>query len=231
VSNDPINDFIIRMRREADAADFAALAERAIPRRRQRHGLLVLLRTRAAAIATFVLVAVGGLGGVSYAANGANPGDILYGLDRALERVGIGNGGSYERIAEAISLVSGGNPGQGLEHAAAVVPDEAGAGSALDEALAAVPALSEVPASAEVQEDVLALLTYLREHVGAIDGATVAELARAIAGQPEDTPAGPPEETPVGPPEDTPGGPPEDTPGNGPTTTSTSTSTTTTTTP
>jgi hypothetical protein len=226
VPNDPMNDFILRMRREADAADFSALSERAIPRRRERRGVLVLLRTRAAAIATFVLVAVGGLGGVSYAANGANPGDILYGLDRALEQVGVGNGGAAERISEAIALVTGGNPGQGLEHAAAVVPDDAGAGSALDEAVAAVPASANVPASAQVEEDVLALLTYLRDNVGDIDGATVAGFARAIAGQPEDTPAGPPEETPVGPPDETPVGPPEDTPGNGPTTTTSTTTTT-----
>ena len=213
--NDPMNDLILRLRREADTADFSALAERAIPRRRERRSVLVVLRTRAAAIAILVLVAVGGLGGVSYAANGANPGDILYGLDRALEQVGIGNGGATERITEAIALVSGGNPGQGLEHAAAVVPDDAGAGPALDEALAAVPAVTSVPASADVEEDVLALLTYLRDNVGNIDGETVSEFARAIAGQPEDTPAGPPDEIP--------GGPPEDTPGNGPPTSTTTT--------
>ncbi len=220
VPEDPVTSFISRLRREADAAEFSALTEGAIPRRRRRVPLFAVLRTRAAFAAALVVFAVGSVGGVSYAANGASPGDFLYGLDRALERVGIGNGGASERIAEAISLVSSGDPAHGLEHAARVVPDEA-AGKALQDAAVTVPA-SEDFQEQVFEEDVLALLTYLKENVGSIDGATVAEYAREI-GKPGDTPGnGPPEDTPGnGPPEDTPVGPPEDTPGNGPPTTTT----------
>ncbi len=42
--------------------------------------------------------------GVAIAANGAAPGDPLYGIDRALERVGIAGGGASERADEARSL-------------------------------------------------------------------------------------------------------------------------------
>ena len=38
--------------------------------------------------------------GVAMAADGASPGDLLYGVDRALESVGIGAGGIDERLAE-----------------------------------------------------------------------------------------------------------------------------------
>jgi hypothetical protein len=47
-------------------------------------------------------------GAMTYAANGANPGDLLYGLDRALEAIGIGNGGAEERRAEAFALFASG---------------------------------------------------------------------------------------------------------------------------
>ncbi len=47
-------------------------------------------------------------GGMAYAANGAKPGDLLYGLDRALEAIGIGDGGADERLAESLALVASG---------------------------------------------------------------------------------------------------------------------------
>ena len=43
--------------------------------------------------------------GVAMAANGSAPGDLLYGVDRALETVGIGNGGIDERIVEFETLL------------------------------------------------------------------------------------------------------------------------------
>ncbi len=47
-------------------------------------------------------------GAMAYTANGANPGDLLYGLDRALEAIGIGDGGAEERRAEAFALFASG---------------------------------------------------------------------------------------------------------------------------
>ncbi len=54
--------------------------------------------------ALVMLVAV--TGGLAYEANGAKPGDLLYGLDRAIEAIGIGDGGSDERLAEAFALAA-----------------------------------------------------------------------------------------------------------------------------
>lgn len=62
----------------------------------------IRLRNRTTAIATSVLM-VGGMTGVAWAADHAAPGDFLYGIDRALEVVGIGAGGAEERLAELTS--------------------------------------------------------------------------------------------------------------------------------
>jgi len=56
--------------------------------------------------------------GVAFAANGAAPGDALYGYDRAAEMVGIGSGGLQERLAEAAVLAQNGDCEQALAHAA-----------------------------------------------------------------------------------------------------------------
>lgn len=88
-------------------------------------------RVAMAAAALVVLVMLPG--GMAYAANGAKPGDLLYGLDRALEAIGIGDGGADERLAESLALVASGvepsdsfdgsevaavSPADGLGHAA-----------------------------------------------------------------------------------------------------------------
>lgn len=66
------------------------------------------LATRAAAaVAAFVLLI--GVSAVAFAANVSIPGDALYGLDRALEAVGIGDGSVDERLVEADTLVAEGD--------------------------------------------------------------------------------------------------------------------------
>jgi hypothetical protein len=189
------------LRSEADATVFADLTEAAVVRG-SRPRLIGRLRRRAATTAAAVVLAFSGLGGVAYAANGAAPGDFLYGLDRALEAVGVGNGGTAERLAEVKALVEG----AGSEAAQSALLAAAERIATLGEGEAAGP-----------PEGVADLLTYLSENIDAIDGQAVAELARAIggnvpAGPPEDTPAGPPEDIPAGPPGDVPAGPPVSTP-------------------
>lgn len=70
--------------------------------------------TAIGATATIAVVAVGG----SAAANGAAPGDALYGLDRALERIGLLDGGLGERLTEANRLAAKGDAARALTHAA-----------------------------------------------------------------------------------------------------------------
>ena len=204
LAQNDIERFIADLRSEADAARVSEFAEPAIARG-SRRSFIGRLRTRAAAVAAALVMTFGGLGGVAYAANGAAPGDFLYGLDRALEAVGIGNGAGDERLAEAAELVEQGHADHGLEHAANIVADP-GAQAALLSAAERIGGLDKT----DTHEDVAAVLTYLSENAGAVDGAIVAEMAGAIRGNGV---PGPPEGVTPGPPEGvSPGPPPGTTP-------------------
>lgn len=65
-----------------------------------RAGFMFRLRQRATALATTVLM-IAGMTGAAWAADGAGPDDWYYGIDRALEAIGIGAGGAEERLLEA----------------------------------------------------------------------------------------------------------------------------------
>jgi hypothetical protein len=150
----------------------------------------------AVALATIVFLA--GMTGVAAAADGAAPGDALYALDRALERIGIGDSGVEERLEEAAQLVADGDPERALEHATEAFDEAAEAGqdmAAVNEARDAIAdAAARVVSSAVdgnaaiVQENVATLLRYIRENLGKDVGAdgrefgqSVSELARNIA--------------------------------------------------
>jgi hypothetical protein len=88
--------------------------------------LTAMLSTKLAVVVTSAVVAAGGLTGVGFAANDAAPGDVLYGLDCAMESVGLGDGGAQERIHEATELVERGEVEQGLNHAAQAAQSQVG---------------------------------------------------------------------------------------------------------
>jgi hypothetical protein len=124
---------------EAETQRFAAEAARLVPAHQQRQASHVLsahgatghswLRTRLRLVGavTAVIVVLCAFSGLAYAANGAAPGDTLYGLDRALEAVGIGDGGLQERLTEAGRLVERGRTQEGLVFAADEILRVAGA--------------------------------------------------------------------------------------------------------
>ena len=74
--------------------------------RASRHSPRPALR-RVMALAASVAVLFA-LSSVAIAADGAVPGDLLYGVDRAMERIGIGDGGVDERIVEFDALIERG---------------------------------------------------------------------------------------------------------------------------
>lgn len=116
------------------------------------------------------------------AADDAAPGDALYGLDRALEAVGVNAGGAEERLLEVRALVERGDVDGALEHAEGSMEDlDAAAAAGLRAAAAAVlDAGSEQ--SADVREQVAALLLWMSETdlEGEEFGRAVAEQARMI---------------------------------------------------
>lgn len=102
------------------AADFAAKASRLVlpaepvaPIRPVRSRVVPRLAT--AALTAVLLM---GLAGVAQAADAATPGDTLYGLDRALEQVGINDGGLDERLDEAHAMAVDGQSAEALTHLA-----------------------------------------------------------------------------------------------------------------
>lgn len=97
----------------AAAAAEAAPAPDAAARVPRRFGW----RGRAAVVSGLALVFAGLAGGVA-SADEAAPGDALYSLDRALEGLGIMDGGLEERIREALLLDQDGDVEAALEHVA-----------------------------------------------------------------------------------------------------------------
>lgn len=171
------------------------------PRLRRRLVLNTLLsgllaKTMAAA------VAVAALTGVGVGANASAPGDTLYGLDRALEKVGIAHGGAAERIEEARVLVDVALP-TAVETAgeAALEAGSQEASDALREAALRVGDVPEGEQAALTRDQVAALLDLLASQLegDGVDGMAVADAARAIrpdvADQAHDG-AGPPESVP-----------------------------------
>ncbi len=104
------------------AATQANAAGSTLARSRARRRRLVV---RLAGVAGAVVVALAGFGGFAYAANGAVPGDTLYGTDLALEKAGIGDGGVRERLNEASQLVERGRFQEGLALASDAVAESA----------------------------------------------------------------------------------------------------------
>jgi hypothetical protein len=193
----PSDAAIDRFAAEAAAIARAGLMTRATESNVRSLSSLPRLRPQlAAALATIVLLA--GMTGVAAAADGAAPGDALYGLDRALEKIGVGDSGAEERLEEAAQLVADGDPGRALEHATEAFDEAAEAGqniAGVDQARGAIAdAAVRVLSSAEdgnaaiVKENVAILLRYIRENLGKDVGADgrefgqgVSELARNIA--------------------------------------------------
>jgi len=149
------------------------------------------------AVATTAVLLFSGVSGVAMAANGAAPGDALYGIDRALERIGIGAGHAQERLDEAKALLSEGEAGGALRHAADVFDDAEEVSEGFDAVGDARAALENAAGGLEdngdtstvlVRDNVATLLDYLRENLGEQVGADgkefgqgVADLARNIA--------------------------------------------------
>jgi len=136
-----------------------------------------------------VVVLLAAFAGVAYAADGAIPGDTLYGFDCALEKAGLGDGGLQERLREAEQLCVSGDMEAGLNHAAMAVANQAGldqggqGNGALNAAANAVQA-SNQGESEQVRARVAEMLQWMAqtENQGEDFGQGVAERAREIAG-------------------------------------------------
>lgn len=178
----------------SQAAEIAARTQpKAVPRstpapsRSRFRALKYKLATGMAA-----LLMVSGMSGVAVASDGAAPGDALYGLDRALESIGINDGGAAERISEAQSLLDAGLIGEALEHAAeAFEGDETGA-EAVNALMDAAARVAENGNGADTLNRVADMLVWMADAPRGPDfGKTVSNMANGINGNTPDH-AGPP---------------------------------------
>ena len=163
---------------------------------------------RVAFASAVFLVLVGMSPGVAYAADGAKPGDLLYGLDMAFEAVGFDNGGAAERLSEVEALIAAGAVADGLLHATQLFDGHPGSEEAIAALTAAAARLEDAGDSGGSQAaQVAGLIGYLHTalaSVAGIDGQTVAWMARDL-GVSQADPVGPPTDPgsqadPVGPP-------------------------------
>jgi hypothetical protein len=140
-------------------------------------------------LATVVLAGLlmSGTAGMAMAANGAVPGDTLYGLDRAFEEVGIGSGSAEERLDEAVVMAAQGQSSQALEHAIESLSQETedGSGAAASALVTAAENLVDMQdttqAATTASIRVSALLTYIAENIGADEGTDGREFGQGVA--------------------------------------------------
>jgi hypothetical protein len=150
---------------------------------RSRRTLATLKRKLATGLAA--VLALSGMTGIAAASDGAAPGDALYGIDRALEAIGLSDGGAAERIAEAQALFDDGLVSEAIEHAAEAVPDidarqsETGV-EALLAAAASVTGTDPEEAD-EVRTRVGEMLTWMADNASSADGVTGREFGQEVA--------------------------------------------------
>jgi len=133
--------------------------------------------------------------GVAFAADSAAPGDALYGLDRAAEKIGIGSGGLAERLTEASTLADRGQIEEGVTHAAEALGGSGGQNAYAEEAqaalLAAVNAVRTAAAAeaGQLRAQVAEMLRWMATTEANGEDLTqgIATRARAIAGGNETT--------------------------------------------
>lgn len=206
---------------------------------RRPHSYGLVTKRLAGALGAAVLVV--GVTGVAVA-DDAVPGDALYGLDRAMESIGVGDSGPTERIAEAQALFETGRVIEAIEHAAEAVqasPESAvdalrqaadrveiGQGNADNPAVKAAVAgiLNEIAAMLEA-DDVPpaafgARISEMARSIGRLGGNEPGNVVNPTPGSGGETPGSDDEaqggqpNTPTGPPDDP--GRPDGTPGGPP---------------
>lgn len=150
------------------------------------------------------------MSGLAFAADGAAPGDLLYPVDRAFEKIGILDGGIDERLEEFETLLARGETERAFEFLEEVIEEaeSADAGRARQHLEEAAAEVNESAAAA--QEKVDALRDFIEANRGpgvGVDGRDFGQGVASIASGKDHPEPGPPDH--AGPKEDSEPGPPE----------------------
>lgn len=119
--------------------------------------------------------------GIALAANGSSPGDSLYGLDRALERVGLGAGGVEERVIEFDALMARGSDGDAFVFMAEVIEAAPGPDAQVGLRHLELAIADSGDSPSEAQEKVAALHIFIAENLGPGFGLDGKEFGQAVA--------------------------------------------------
>src|SRR5664279_4945852 len=139
-------------------------------------------RRRVAAVIAVAAISGFGVAGAA-AADEAAPGDLMYGVDQALESVGILDGGTGERVHEAQKLLDGGDVEGALELTGDALESDGHVEAATGLRNAAL-AVASQSSGDDLRAQVSAMLEWMagQDSRGAEFGAAVSERARQISG-------------------------------------------------
>jgi hypothetical protein len=143
-------------------------------------------RRRFAAAVGVAAVSAFGVAGAA-AADDAAPGDLLYGVDQALEKVGILDGGAQERLTEAQDLLDKGDVDKALQLTVDALESD-GDGEAAAALHRAAVAVASQSSGDDVRAQVATMLQWMagEESRGAEFGAAVSAFAQQISGKADD---------------------------------------------
>jgi hypothetical protein len=188
-------------------SDFMATSLAAVARQSRRSGKGTIKRLAVLMASMALLFAFSGIA-LATVADGVSPGDVLYGVDRAFERLGIGDGGVDERISEFDSLVCEGAEDDAFVFLATYV-ESADQRDAFMAAEHLVMAATDESSAANAARKVAELLAFIAANKGdgiGIDGSEfgqgVAQIAKSRPSVDEPTSQPPPKKDPepTGPP-------------------------------
>jgi hypothetical protein len=184
----PLDDGVVARHLDMIKNEAANTTARA-PLTWHRRGLVAVSYGLRLVVAVVALALLGS--GAALAADGAVPGDALYGIDRFAETIGLDAGGATERLEEARSLVERGDHNRAVELAQEAVEELAAdsSDSAAVEALESAAArIMEIRTASSAgyqttqpfRDQVAALVGVIAEEAedGVIDGARIAETVR-----------------------------------------------------
>jgi hypothetical protein len=122
------------------------------------------------------------MSGIALAANNATPGHALYGVDKALEAIGVGDGGVEERLAEFDFLVANGSDEQAFVFLAEYIDSANDREAVKAQSHLELAATKSNPNAQAAQEKVAALAEFIEANKGKGVGVDGRDFGQGVSG-------------------------------------------------